>query len=562
MLEHLQSLTSHIQSILLATAAETPKEMPLKEVLLYVQDALLGITVLLLAYILTTPVRRRYAPSDGVEGRRHTGAHFVGVLLSYLGFAALVLVLSVPVIYWLNRGKPGWSDFHRAWLSFWGIYAIVRLVEGLFVEGFAQFGRACPLSRLTRGMLRLAIMLGIAFVLIRYQMGRQIGVLLTSTAIVTGVIGFAMQGVLGNLLAGMSLHACRSIGAGDWIEVDGTIGQVTLVSWRETRLRTTGGHVVIVPNGKLADTTIRNFSSPTTLRRHVVPVAASYGDTPGDVIAALLEAADCVPIVEKHPAPDAYITGFKDFCIEYVLRFYSKQYERRTPIEGDVMRMIWYKFNRRGIEIPFPMSGRLLGNFLEAVHAQKFEKPLASELERIVDDLVRSDFGRKLMADPNGVCMLSRDELKAVARDVKRTRFTYGETLMRQNEAGESFYVLVQGSVKGSIANSDAARPIEFELQPGALFGEMSLLTGLPRSATMTAAANCELLEFDRNAFSHLLSLREEIPRLLSDLAAARAAQNAESLEKLRASAVVPPDLARDGILHRLKRMLGEWRGR
>jgi CRP-like cAMP-binding protein len=423
-------------------------------------------------------------------------------------------------------------------------------------------GRACPLSRLTRNLLRLAIMLGVAFLLIRYQLGHEIGVLLTSTAIVTGVIGFAMQGVLGNLLAGMSLHACRSMSVGDWIEVDGTIGQVTLVSWRETRLRTTGGHVVIVPNGKLADTTIRNFSSPTSLRRHDVPVSASYGDAPGDVIAALLEAADSVPEVEKQPAPDAYLTGFKDFCIEYVLRFYSKRYERRTPIEGDVMRMIWYKFNRRGIEIPFPMSGRLLDNFMQAVHAQRFEKPLASEIERIVDDLLRSDFGRKLMAGPEGVCMLSRDELKTVARDVKRTRFTRGEVLMRQNDEGESFYVLVQGKVQGSIANSDTARPVEFELQPGALFGEMSLLTGLPRSATMTATTDCELLEFDRDAFTRLLSLREEIPQVLSDLAAARARENAAVMEKLRASAVVPPELARDGILHRLKRMLGEWRGR
>ena len=158
--------------------------------------------------------------------------------------------------------------------------------------------------------------------------------------------------------------------------------------------------------------------------------------------------------------------------------------------------------------------------------------------------------------------MLSRDELRAVARHVKRTRFTHGETLMHQNDDGESFYVLVQGQVHGRIANSDSDRDVEFDLGPGALFGEMSLLTGLPRSATMTAATNCELLEFDRKTFTHLLSLREEIPHALSDLAAARAAENAASLEQLRASAVVPPELARDGILHRLKRMLGDWRGR
>jgi len=545
----------------------------LREILPHIQNIASALGVLFVAYLLTIPLRRRYASCDGVESARRSGRRFLALLLSYPAFSVAVLLLSIPAIYWLYHpafyrpeGSPVGTlverPYDQAWLLFWAIYAIVRLAEGLLVEGFVQMGRACPLSRLTRNLLRLAIMIGVAFLLIRFQLEHKIGVLLTSTAIVTGVIGFAMQGVLGNLLAGMSLHACRSVAVGDWIEVDGTIGQVTLVNWRETRLRTLGGHIVIVPNGKMADATLRNFSAPTSLRRHEVPVAASYGDAPGDVIAALVEAAQSVPTVEKEPAPDAYVTGFKDFCIEYVLRFWSKQYERRTVIEGHVMRMIWYKFTRRGIEIPFPMSGRLLGNFLEAVHAQKFEKPLASELERCVDDLVRSDFGRKLMAGPDGVCILSRDELKTVARSVKRTRFTHGEVLMRQGDEGESFYVLVQGKLQGSIANSDTARPIEFELKPGALFGEMSLLTGLPRSATMTAVTHCELLEFDGGAFAHLLSLREEIPQVLSELAAARARENAASLEKLRASATAPVELARDGILHRLKRMLGEWRGR
>lgn len=530
----------------------------------YILNVTSAAGVLLVAYLLAAPLRRRYGPSDGVESVRRSGRLFVGAVLSYVGFAVLVLVLSWPLVAWLGRAAAmeGGSRYHEAWLFFWAAYALVRLAEGLLVEGFAQMGRACPLSRLTRGLLRLAIMLGVAFMLIRYHLDKEISVLLTSTAIVTGVIGFAMQGVLGNLLAGMSLHASRSIPVGDWVEVDGTIGQVTLVNWRETRLRTTGGHVVIVPNGRLADTTLRNFSSPTSLRRHQIPVSASYGDPPGDVIAALLEAAHSVPEVEKNPGPEAYVTGFKDFCIDYVLRFWSRQYERRTPIEGDVMRMIWYQFNRRGIEIPFPMSGRVLDNFMQAVHAQRFEKPLASEIDRVVEDLIRSDFGRRLMAGPDGVCILSRDELKAMARDVKRTRFTRGETLMRQQDEGESFYVLVQGKVHGRIANAGSARDVEFDLQPGSLLGEMSLLTGLPRSATMTATTDCELLEFNRDAFTRLLSLREEIPHVLSDLAAARAKENAESLEKLRASATAPVDLARDGILRRLKRMLGEWRAR
>ncbi len=545
----------------------------LKAILPHMQNVALALGVLFVAYLATIPLRRRYPAMETIEPQRRSGRQFLGVLLSYPAFAVLVLVFSLPVIHWFYHpwsyhpeGTPPDTFIERpydqAWLLFWGVYAIVRLVEGLVVEGFAQLGRACPLNRLTRGLLRLAIMMGVAFMLIRYQLDHQIGVLLTSTAIVTGVIGFAMQGVLGNLLAGMSLHACRTVGTGDWIHVDGVKGQVILVNWRETRVRTLGGHIVILPNSKIADATIYNYSSPTTMRRHEVLVAASYGDAPGDVIAALLEAADCIPAVEKHPTPDAYITGFKDFCIEYALRFWSKHYERRTSIEGDVMRMIWYKFNRRGIEIPFPMSGRLLSNFMEAVHAQKFEKPLASEIERNVDDMLRCDFGRKLLANSEGVCILNRDELRTLARNIRRIRFTHGETLMRQGEDGESFYALVQGTVRGVITNSDTAHPIQFDLQPGAIFGEMSLLTGLPRSATMTAITDCEMLEFDRNGFTHLLGLREEIPRVLSDLAAARAAQNAASLEAMKASEGPPVELARDGILRRLKRMLGERRSR
>ncbi len=176
----------------------------------------------------------------------------------------------------------------------------------------------------------------------------------------------------------------------------------------------------------------------------------------------------------------------------------------------------------------------------------------------MVNDLIESDFGRKLMANSEGTCLLNRDELAAVARDVQRIQYTHGETLMSQNDEGETFYVLLKGTLKGTITNADAARNIEFELQPGVLLGEMSMLTGLPRSATIVAATDCEFLEFDRQAFTRLLSLREEIPQLLSDLAATRTEQNAQALEDLKATSKGTVELGRTGILRRLKRMLGK----
>jgi len=525
------------------------------------ENVALACGVLCAAYLLTIPVRRRCASCESVGPTvaRRSSRRFLCMLLSHPAFALVVLGLSLPAGSWLYR--PQERPYHHAWLLFWALYAIVRFAEGLLVELPVQMGRPCPLSRFARSLLRLAIMLGAALLLIRFQLGQEIGVLLASTAVVTGIVGLAMRGVLGNLLAGMSLHACRSFAVGEWIRVEGTTAQVIRANWRETWLRA-GGHTIIMPNAKLSDATIRNLSSPTTPRRHNVPISVSYGNAPGDVIAALLDAAGSVPEVRKDPAPEAFVVGYRDFCIEYVLRFWSRYNEPRTALKGNVLRMVWHQFQRRGIEIPFPLSSRMLSEFLQAAHGDRFERPLASEIERNVEDLIRNDFGGTLLADAQGLCTLTRDELRAVARDVKRTRFTHGEILMRQNDDGESFYVLVQGLVKGSIRNPGTTPPIEFELRPGAVLGEMSLLTGLPRSATLTAATDCELLEFDRRAFAHLLSLREEIPRVLSELAAARIAKNAESLETLRGSMAGSAELAPQGILHRFRRMLIDWRGK
>ncbi|MCP4450565.1 MAG: mechanosensitive ion channel, partial [Planctomycetes bacterium] len=453
--------------------------------------AVWAVVLLLFATLVTIPIRRLFGHghSDQMYKQKRSARRFFGMLLCYPAFSVAILLPSLVLFLGLNDDAESVSKYYQAWLLFWVIYGVVRLIEGVFAETFVQMGKRCPVTRFNRGLVRLAIMLGVAFLLIRYQLEFNISFLLTSTAIVTGVLGFAMQGVLGNLMAGVSLHGSRSMTVGDWVEVEGIEAQVILVNWRDTRLRTLGGHIIIVPNGKLGEQMIRNFSSPTRLRRHEIPVAASYGDVPGDVIAALLEAANDIETVEKRPAPDAYVTGFKDFCIEYVLRFWSTQYEQHVAIDGQVMQMIWYKFTRRGIEIPFPMSGRLLGNFMEAVHAQKFEMPLARDIEAVLDDLMQSDFGHTLMADEEGRCLLNREELRDVARHVKRTLFTRGECLMHQNDTGELFYVLVQGTIHGAIAHTDEAKPVEFDLSSGALFGEMSLLTGSPRSATMTATA-------------------------------------------------------------------------
>jgi CRP-like cAMP-binding protein len=367
-----------------------------------------------------------------------------------------------------------------------------------------------------------------------------------------------LQGVLGNLMAGMSMHVAHSIMPGDWVAIGDAEGEVLATNWRETRLRTVGGHMLIVPNSKVSESIIHNMTYPTPLRRVRISVGASYADAPGDVMAALEAAALGVPAVLREPPPSIVVAEFKDFGINYDLRFWTNRYHDRTVLIGAVQSRIWYQFKRRNIEIPFPMSDKLLADFMEMIEHQRTLPPEEFQVDRDIADLLRSDFSRKLLVDAEGHPLVGDDEIRPVARAMRRVRYTQGEMVFAQGEPGETAYVILRGTVTGQIEFESGVAPHRFVLKIGALFGEMSLVTGVPRTATLTAADEVELLEIPKAAFVHLLGLRPNIPGELAALVARRAEENAAMYAELKdmPPAGLETALRHETILQRFRRML------
>jgi small-conductance mechanosensitive channel/CRP-like cAMP-binding protein len=485
-------------------------------------------------------------------------------LLSLLVPAAVVLVLTVPVLTVCRQHDAfgAWlqprSLCIRAWFAFWWLVLLIDGLEFALRFVYALRGRPFPVPALIRNILHFLLVVGALLLVAKTVLDRDISTALASTALLTAVVGFALQGVLGNLLAGMSMHIVRSTVPGDWVAIGDVEGEVLKTNWRETRLRTVGGHMLVVPNSKVAESVIHNMTYPTPLRRIRIGVGASYSDAPADVIAALEAAALGVPEVEREPGPSAVLTEYKDFGINYDLRFWTNRYFERTKLISDVQCRIWYQFKRQGIEIPFPMSDKLLNDFMEVVYTQRTKPPEDKKVEQHIADLRQSDFCRKLLVDADGQPLLSDDELRPVARSLRRVQFTKGETLFTQGETGETAYVLVRGSVNGRVEFQADVAAHTFMLEAGVLLGEMSLMTGLPRTATLQAANEVELLEIPKAAFVQLLGLRPDVPAKLAELAARRAAQNAAMYEKLKAMPAtgLTASLQCDNILHRFKRML------
>ncbi|MBU1908606.1 MAG: mechanosensitive ion channel family protein, partial [Verrucomicrobia bacterium] len=263
---------------------------------------LLGIY--LLAILATSPFRTRV---EG-ESRKDLSAGLRSFLrLTARPLAVLIISNVVIQLLRLNDGAATWLEGHpkhaAAWLTFWLVVLALGVIEAVIQLGFRLRDKPFRIPQLMRNIARGLILLLAAFAILKYQLGINISPLLASTALVTAVVGFALQGVLGNLLGGMSLHVVGSVMPGDWVAIGDTEGEVIETNWRETRLRTVAGHIMIIPNSTVASSVVHNMTRPTPLRRHAVHVGASYSDAPGEVLEALLESAHAVPEVLREPEP-------------------------------------------------------------------------------------------------------------------------------------------------------------------------------------------------------------------------------------------------------------------
>lgn len=339
--------------------------------------------------------------------------------------------------------------------------------------------------------------------------------LLTTSAVSAVVIGFALQDTLGNAFAGLALQSERPFNVGHWIKVGDFEGRVAEVTWRATKLRTKAGNFVVVPNNIVSKEAISNYSEPSTQCRIEVEVGASYLSPPNSVKSAISEALTNSVRALKTPAPDVVLASFDSSAINYRVRFWIDDFEHDEKARDEVRSAIYYAFARHGIEIPWP---------IQVQYEKTWDEP----------DPVAQVRGRgRLLAGVDlfaGLNDAARDE---IARSVRSRTFGDGESIVRQGEPGESMFVV--GSGRAVVMLEPERREVA-TIETGGYFGEMSLLTGEPRTATVIARGDTVVLEVGADLFRHLA---ETSPQAIEQVGVAAAARRIE-LDKVRASGAGP----------------------
>jgi small-conductance mechanosensitive channel/CRP-like cAMP-binding protein len=428
--------------------------------------------------------------------------------------AAIYIVLAVVfgVGDWL---APTGSTIEKALEFFFWFFVLASCGRSLVLLAVdVVFGRrtqrAAP--RIFRDLTQ-AVVYVIVLMLTLRAVGVEPGSLLTTSALLTAVVGLALQDTLGNLVSGLALQMQQPFQIGDWIQFENDprqIGQVTEVNWRATTVMTSDLVEVIVPNSMLAKSPIRNYSRPSPVSRRSVSVQGPYSAPPHRVQEAIVKALAGTPGVLKDPAPWVQTKVFADSGIEYTVYFFTDEYGRRERVDGYVRDRVWYAMQRAKLDIPFP---------IRTVHMhQVSEQSEQRERER---ELQRRD---KILRCVDFLDVLSPDAHRMLAASSEVRLFAPGETIVAQGEEGRELFIIDSGQVSVELGHGGRQVSIA-KLGPGKFFGEMGLLTGEARAATVRALTECALLVVGYDAFHDTISPVPGVIEKMSELLAVRQAE-------------------------------------
>jgi small-conductance mechanosensitive channel/CRP-like cAMP-binding protein len=328
---------------------------------------------------------------------------------------------------------------------------------------------------------------------------------LAGSAIVAAILGFALHETLGNAFAGIALQIERPFHVGHWIAVGAFEGVVVEVTWRATKIRTRAGNLIVVPNNVVAREAINNYSQPSAPTRLQVDVGVTYDAAPNEVRRALLMAAGQAPSVRKSPAADVLVADFAKLTVTYRIRFWIDALSRDDEARDEVRTLAYYELRRRGIEMGYPR-----------VHPP-------------VDVPERHDRFQRVIAATPVFAGLPDDGIRALAISASELVFADGEVIVREGDPGASMFIVCRGTIA---VTTGADRREVAVTEAGGYFGEMSLLTGEPRTATVIARGDCTVLQIDADAFGAYVRSRPDVIDRLAESAVSRRRQ----LDATRAS--------------------------
>jgi small-conductance mechanosensitive channel/CRP-like cAMP-binding protein len=452
--------------------------------------------------------------------------------LKRLGVPVFFLLLFlIPALLWDTLILQVSSDLIRRSISI-GRYVIgtcLWLTLAWFVMRCIDFvvwpvlieqrlGYAIP--RLLKDFVRLVIVAVAIGVIISVVFEQSVTGLFAASGVIGLVLGVALRDMIADFFSGIALNLERSFAVGDRVQIEGTdlTGDIVEINWRATVIKNFTGNNLIIPNSRMARMRVENYHKPEKAHYNWHFLTLDF-DVPIEraervMLAALKEAVAPFGVTEN---PIARVRLPNDRGMEYIVVYQVPEYRFRGRMRAAVMRSIMKHFNVAGIRPVYPQR-----------HIYTADMPLRQpEQQPNPSDVLKHV---ALFA------MLDETEKAALAAHMTLHMFTANDVIVEQGESGASMYIVAEGLLYVYIAQAESGNLLKVaEISPGQFFGEIPLLTGEPRSATVKAETDALVYEITREDMELLLDKRPEIAERLTEIIAKRRLHDAEFMKHLPA---------------------------
>lgn len=392
-----------------------------------------------------------------------------------------------------------------------GTLLVHRLVCGLVLDGLVSKVRGRPVPNILRHLIAITLATAALMACTHLLFNNAFSGILAFSGVIGVVVGLALRPIILDVFSGLSTNLDTAFQIGDWVEMAGNpaggvlAGWVHEINWRTTHIRTRAGNLIIVPNSTVGTIVITNLSRPFQLSRYEVEVRLPPEVECARACRVLQAAVDATLDSAQGPSPDqqpdVLVTGLRDAGVDYTVRFWLNAAEHSPrEIRHRVLASILGHLHLAGI--PLAETVVLNRDMREIADTAAPSGRMAA--------LARVEIFREV-----GAAMVSR-----LAESLGVADFAPGDTLVAQGGEDSDLFVIVEGAVEVFVEVEGTEVRVA-RMQAGDYFGEMALLTGEPRTASVRAITRGSVYRLGRNAMARLLgedaALMETLSRNLAD---------------------------------------------
>jgi small-conductance mechanosensitive channel/CRP-like cAMP-binding protein len=336
--------------------------------------------------------------------------------------------------------------------------------------------------------------------------------LIATSAVFTAVLGFSLQDVVGNIAGGLALQLDQSVSEGDWVKIGDITGRVSEVRWRHTAVETRNWETVLIPNSVLMKSQVmvlgKRTGMPQQARRWVY-FNVDFRHQPGDVIRVIQTAVRDAEIarVAKSPEANCVLMDITETYGKYAVRYFLNDIAVDDPTDSEVRACIYFALQRAGMTLAIPTSSVYMHEDTEVRQGVKEQK---QQIRR-----------EQLLKSLELFSTLPADEIAALAQSMRYAPFAPNEVMTKQNADAHWLYVMEEGIAAVRVSDGTIEKEVA-QLKAPTVFGEMSLLTGEKRTATVIARSEVECFRIDKSAMESLIQLRPALAQQMAQLLAKR----------------------------------------